>query len=261
MELRQELRRTDFVSSTPGKRRTPSKYVRWNDVFIYRTVESARRRSRRHRNLPYSLAVMAILCCAEMPPYVVVCVDDVCDPLFSAVFSPSSRPSSSSSFVPYAAIVSLSGGVLRKRETSAGTGGEGGGSGLSVFLPVVSSYPAGRGASFIMASLDYPMGNMCARQFPVDAPSRFSAFDASLFHTCWHGRKLNKRARAAVRVFNYRGRINWNSFRSIWCAKSLAEIENFDAHPLPDGTFGLRKASMSFSSSRDLECVNIIKKF
>lgn len=107
VELRQELRRRDFVSSIPGKRRTPSKYVRWNDVFIYRTVESVRRRSRRHRNSPYSLAVMAILCCAEVPPYVVVCVDDVCDPLFSAASSPSPRPSSSSSSVPYAAIVTL----------------------------------------------------------------------------------------------------------------------------------------------------------
>lgn len=49
VELRQELRRGALRPPRARKQRT-SKYVRWNGVFIYRTVESVRRRSYRHRN-------------------------------------------------------------------------------------------------------------------------------------------------------------------------------------------------------------------
>jgi len=49
VKLRQELRHGALRPPRARKQRT-SKYVRWNGVFIYRTVESVRRRSYRHRN-------------------------------------------------------------------------------------------------------------------------------------------------------------------------------------------------------------------
>lgn len=79
-----------------------SKYVRWNGVFIYRTVESVRRRSHRLVTRPYDHTVMAILCCAEVPSYVlrVATVTSFFQfsparrswPSLSPFFSPSSCP-------------------------------------------------------------------------------------------------------------------------------------------------------------------------
>lgn len=49
VELRQELRRGALRPPRARKQWT-SKYIRWSGVFIYRTVESVRRHSHRHRN-------------------------------------------------------------------------------------------------------------------------------------------------------------------------------------------------------------------
>lgn len=89
VELRQELRRGALRSPHSRKQRT-SKYVRWNGVFIYRTVESVRRRSYRLVTRPYDHTVMAILCCAEVPSYVLRVRDG--DPLFSILLLPRPPP-------------------------------------------------------------------------------------------------------------------------------------------------------------------------
>lgn len=144
--------------------------------------------------------------------------------------------------------------------------------GLGVFLSVVSPvYPAGRGASFIMASSIIPRESCApARRFPVDAilrdaesasraPARSSASPVSL-HPGHHAWELSKRAQRAVRVINYRGRINWNSFR---CGAPNLSRERKFRHPssfpllpspflfpCPDGS-SVRERVFGPSSSRD----------
>lgn len=281
VELRQELRRAVALRPPRARKQRTSKYVRWSGVFIYRTVENVRRRSHRHRNSairPHGNGDFMLRRGAFLRPMrrngdplfqfslflfmpLLVVVIRVSSFSLSSTLFPSLRPLSLS-------VRRITGGRGKTSRTGGGT--------RSRLSPGTS-----RGKKRIVHHPPRLSHGRHARSRTSFRLTRFFATtprtrlapwrDADIlrstlsvpFSSEYHAWELSKRAQRAVRVVNYRGRINWNSFR--YGASNLNRERKF-RHPsfssppsyLSDGMSDLRSASLD---SRRFENALILQNF